>query len=57
MQSGGFSALDLLNPAEAIYKTASKVKDSSNKVSHDKNDELIKTADVYRKIKPNFKNI
>ena len=55
--SGGSSVLNLLNPAEAIYEIASKVKDLSNKVSHDKIDELIKTADVYRKIFLDFKNI
>ena len=57
IQSRGFNAIDLLNPAEAINKIASKVKNLSNKLFHDEIHELIKTADVYRKIVPNFKNI
>ena len=57
VQSGGLNALDLLNPAEAIYKIISKLKNLSNKVSHDKIDELIKTAVVCRKVMPDFKNI
>ena len=57
MQLGGFNGLDLLNTAEIIYKIPNKIKGLSNKMSHDKFDELIKTADVYRKIMPDFKNI
>ena len=47
----------MLNPAEAIYRIASKVKDLPNKVPHFKIDELIKTANVYRKKMTDFKNI
>ena len=57
VQSGGFNSLDLLNPAESINKIISKVKNLPNKVSHDKIDELIKTAVVCRKVMPDFKNI
>ena len=32
--SGRFNVLDLINPAEVVYKTANKEKDLSNNVSH-----------------------
>ena len=49
IQSGGFDFLDLMNPAEVLYKIANKAKDLSNKVSLN---EVIKTGDVARKILP-----
>ena len=49
IQSGGFNILDLMNPSKAVYKIANNVKDLSNKESFD---EVIETADVFRKIMP-----
>ena len=46
MQSGGFNILDLINPAEAMYKIDNQVQEWSNKVSLDKNYKIINTADV-----------
>ena len=57
IQSGGFDFLDLMNPADAMYKIANKVKDLSNKNSLDKINKIIKTADFYRKLMPDFKNL
>ena len=55
MQSGGFNILDLINPAEAMYKIDNQVQELSNKVSLDKNYKIINTADVERKVMPDFK--
>ena len=54
IQSGGFDFLDLMNPAEVLYKIANKAKDLSNKVSLN---EVIKTGDVARKILPGPKKL
>ena len=51
IQSGGFNILDLMNPAEVVYKIAIKAKDLSNKVPLD--DVLI--AEVSRKFLPDHK--
>ena len=51
IQSGGLNILDLMNPDEAVHKTANKTEDLSNKVSLD---EVIKTVDVFRKIMPDL---
>ena len=47
----------LLNQTELIYKIASKAKNLSNKVSHDKIDGVIKTTDVFKKVMPGFNKI
>ena len=43
--------LDLINPAQTVYKIVNKAKDLSNKVSLD---EVIKIGNVSIKILPNF---
>ena len=52
IQSEGFTFLDMLNPAEVVYKIANKSKNLSNKVPLDK---IVKTADVARKTLPDPK--
>ena len=52
IQSGGFNILDLMNPAEVVYKIAIKAKDLSNKVPV--YDVLI-AAEVSRKFLPDHK--
>ena len=54
IQSGGFNILDLMNPAEVVYKIANKAKNLSNKVSLD---DVIKIADVSGKFLPDPKKI
>ena len=51
-QSGGFNILDMMNPAEVVYKIANKANDLSNKVSLG---DIIKMADVSRKFLPDPK--
>ena len=46
IKSGGFNILNLMNPAEVVYKIANKAKDLFNKVSLD---DVIKIAHVSRK--------
>ena len=48
IHSGGFSILNLMNPAEVAYEIANNAKDFSNKVSFD---------DISKKILPDSKNI
>ena len=54
IHSGGTNVLDLMNPAEVVYKIANKAKDLSNKVSLD---DVKKISDLSRKITPDFKKI
>ena len=53
-QSGGFNILDLMNPAEVVYKIANKANNLSNKVSLG---DIIKMADVSRKFLPDPKKV
>ena len=46
--------LDLINPAQTVYKIVNEAKDLSNKVSLD---EVIKIGNVSIKILPNFNKI
>ena len=52
IQSGGFNILDLMNPAEVVYKIAIKAKDLSNKVPVD---DVLIAAEVSRKFLPDHK--
>ena len=52
IQSGGFNILDLMNPAELVYKIDNKSKGLSHKVFLD---DVIKIANVSRKIFPDPK--
>ena len=55
IQLRGFNHFDLvLNPPKAIYEIVSKVQDLANKMPHDKLDKLVKPADTFRKIIPNY---
>ena len=54
IQSGGFNILDLMNPAEVVYKIDKKAKDLSNEVSLV---DVLKTIDVSRKFFPDFKGV
>ena len=52
IQSGGFNILDLMIPAEVVYKIAIKAKDLSNKVPVD---DVLIAAEVSRKFLPDHK--
>ena len=52
IQSGGFNILDLMNPAEVVYKIAIKAKNLSNKVPVD---DVLIAAEVSRKFLPDHK--
>ena len=54
IKSGGFNFLDLLNLAKLVYKISNKTKNLFNKMSLN---EVIKTADVARKILPDYEKI
>ena len=46
IQSGGFDIVDIMNPAELVYKIANKAKGLSSKVSLD---DVLKITDYSRK--------
>ena len=54
IQSGGFNILDLMNPAQVVYKIGNKAKDLSNNMSLD---DVIKTSDISRNYFPDFQGI
>ena len=57
IQSGEFNIFDVMNLVELVYKIASKANNLSNKMSQDKIDEVIKTADVFRTVMLDFNKI
>ena len=57
IQSGEFNIFDVMNSVELVYKIASKANNLSNKMSQDKIDEVIKTADVFRTVMLDFNKI
>ena len=46
-----------MNSVELVYKIASKANNLSNKMSQDKIDEVIKTANVFRTVMADFNKV